>query len=154
MTALTEPQATELAIRIVNTMRPTPPLQDWVEELTGLNYDRAWAVFRTLRHDSQTGLRIGTFVAAYRDDLDAERRSRPTDPPPKCEQCGGTGWIRSGDLIAHGHTYSQVKPCRCTAGDHARRVHAVIATANGWHQIPEPVNGELPAEPALPLEQF
>lgn len=140
-TALDQRTATELAQRIINTMRPTPALVDWVETLTGLNTDRAWRTFRDLRDTTTDGLNIATFRREYDDDLARDRAARaprPTAPPPVCEQCDGSGWIEVTDDRRHArhcvdadacHCHA-AEPCRCTAGNQARAVLPAIHEQN------------------------
>lgn len=86
--ALTEHQATELGRRIVNALRPTPPLADWVPALTGLDHDRAWRIYAQCVDTCEDGLPIATFKRHYRIDLAAEIRSRQMEPtPPPLERC-------------------------------------------------------------------
>ena len=117
-------QATELAKRIINTMRPTPPLVEWVEVLELLDLDTALVTFRHLRDRTDDGLRIATFLTAYqqRDDSATTRERRASDarlqPSPHCEHCRGTGYepgpSRWGTVGGEPYEYTTVQPCRCT----------------------------------------
>jgi hypothetical protein len=143
MSTLTAPEATELAGRIVNTLRPTPPLTEWVEELTGLNKDRAWRTYRNLRGASEHGLTIGTYVRTYRDDLANERRRKAEDATPdRCGKCNATGWISATSLEAHHPPTCQgdpatgtchchaANPCRCSNGQRMEAIHSMILEKN------------------------
>lgn len=139
---LTIEQARELAVRIINTMRPTPPIDDWTEELTGLSHRRAWNTFRKLRTQTEDGLRIATFMRHYRDDLAQERHER--EPPRHCGLCDGTGWVEAPPHIAQRATVCRgtpgqhqgdngcwchaMTPCNCTAGRQAGRIVDRIET--------------------------
>ena len=140
---LTTEQATELAKRIVNSLRPCPPLAEWVEYLEGKNSARALRVFQHLRdHGPADGTfkSIAMFAAAYDADLAQERaeRARLNEPPAACEACNGTGWVEATPIEAHnpptcngtpgdehgdgGCWCTAVKPCRCTRGRAAQTV--------------------------------
>ena len=135
---LTKDQATELGQRIVNAIRPTPPLADWVEALEGLNTERAWRVYRTLRDQCTNGLNIAQFMAAYREDLQAEKRRRAAyRTPDRCERCDGSGWVEASRAEAHneatcrpdlpgGCHCTAVKPCDCSRGTDARSIVDLI----------------------------
>lgn len=138
-------QATELAKRIINTMRPTPALPEWVEVLQPLDLDEALVTFKILRDGTDGGMTIGRYLGSYRGRLEARREARRFEaPPPHCELCDGTGWVDAPAELAHRSTTcraevateqcrcSALEPCRCTRGQRAAGVHERIARANGW----------------------
>lgn len=110
----------ELGRRIVNTMRPTPALTEWVEVLEPLDFDSALLTFRDLRDRLDEGLRIAAYRAAY-DRTTAPsapgRRAR-RDPSEHCEHCRGDG-LEPGPpeyetIGGERHEYTTLQPCRCT----------------------------------------
>lgn len=117
--ALTEPQATELAKRIINALRPTPPLDDWVRALTGRNSTRAWRIYQRAVETCEDGLRIATFLRLYDAEVSDERRARAEQTTP-CEHCQGTGYVAGEPIVrqvnGEPYEYSTATPCRCNGG--------------------------------------
>lgn len=114
-------QATEIGRRIINTMRPTPALTEWVEVLQGQDFDRALRTFRELRDRTDEGLRIGRWMAAYERSGGGSAtgaRARRGEPSDSCEWCHGSGWepgeSRWATIKGEPHEYTTVQPCRCT----------------------------------------
>lgn len=114
-------QATELGRRIINTMRPTPALPEWLDVLQPLDFDAALMTFRELRDRLDEGLRIGAWHAAYARTTGTAtpgRRAPRRDPSEHCEHCAGCGFEPGESLweTVNGepHEYPTRQPCRCT----------------------------------------
>lgn len=120
--------------RLVNLIASTWPAgvkgHVWTDVLTGLEQPLAHAAYRALR-DANERLSVAQFIAQYRSER--ARETSTGEPPAQCELCDGMGWVQASVVeLGNPASYSSVTPCRCTAGNHARNVHARIATANGW----------------------
>lgn len=119
---MTPHEATDLAKRIINTMRPTPALREWVEILQPLDPITAAATFRYFRTATADGLAIATFRAQYdRFEVGAARTARAGEPDDNCTSCRGTGYTDGPPIThdnngrAHAHPYTTVQPCTCTS---------------------------------------
>lgn len=117
-------QATTIAKRIINTMRPTPALVEWQEVLEPLDFDAALATFRDFRERTSDGLDIAAFLAAHRRRTSANARTRPqraNDASEHCEHCHGCGFEAGPPeyqtVLGERHEYTTVVPCRCTRGE-------------------------------------
>lgn len=124
-------QASQLGKRIINTMRPTPALPEWIEVLEPLEFDNALITFRSCRDRSDEGLRIATFLSAYnRRSGDDARTPTRRDPNPHCVWCRGCGYEPGPPeyetIGGQPHEYTTVVPCRCTQPA-SRRRHAPSA---------------------------
>jgi hypothetical protein len=112
-------QAAALGKRVINTMRPTPALPEWVEVLEPLDFDAALRTFRALRDRLDEGLRIATFLTAYgRATGSSARAQTRREPDPDCARCAGCGWVDGPPeyetVNGEQHEYSTVVPCSCT----------------------------------------
>lgn len=114
-------QATEIGRRIINTMRPTPALPEWVEVLTPLDFDTALRTFRELRDRLDDGLRIAAWLAAYDRTRGAKTGNGPRarqEPSASCEHCNGSGFepgeSRWETVNGEPYEYTTVQHCRCT----------------------------------------
>jgi hypothetical protein len=118
---MTSDQATELGKRIINTMRPTPALAEWLEVLEPLDFDASLMTFRDLRDRVDDGLRIAAWHAAYARTT-SPAPSTPgharCDPSANCEHCAGSGFEPGESLWqqvnGEPHEYTTLQPCRCT----------------------------------------
>ena len=103
--------AQAIAQRIVNTWRSTPRLDEWITELQHRDEQRARTALGALKAKRADSLTIPEFAKAY----NAAGRSHIDEQPARCEECEGTGCVPT-EFTEHGHTYSAVIACRCTAG--------------------------------------
>lgn len=113
---VTREEADELARRIVNTFRLTPPIREWSEVLAELPSDLAAATFARVREETETGgLTIGRFLARSRELRGAGRAPRSSS----CRTCRGTGFVDCRDERRHGPGCSRNRTgvCACRALD-------------------------------------
>ena len=119
---MTRTDAEQLARRVVNGWRSTPPLSEWVEVLQPCDRDTASSALDSLRNRVDTWLSCAAFVTAY--DAEIARRAGPSrrHPRPDCEYCDGTGFedgpAEYETIGGEPHTYTTVIQCRCTHTRH------------------------------------
>lgn len=117
---MTEPEAEDLAARIVRTWRGAPPADVWVEELVRLDAGAAGTAFARLRRESTRAPSIAEFLATYRTLRTQDGGTREVYD---CSHCDGAGWVPTADLVLENGgnelRYSQVVPCTCRAGNAA-----------------------------------
>jgi hypothetical protein len=117
--------------RLVNLLISTWPAgvkgHIWTDTLGPLDLEHAHATYRGLRDHDERAPSVARFLAAYHQHTAA---ARGDNPPPHCELCDGTGWIRAPRERAHVpevcnptdehpcHCHA-VEPCRCTRGQQA-----------------------------------
>lgn len=115
---MTPEQATGLAKRIINTMRPTPAIGEWAEVLEPLDLDAALKTFHDLRAVTDHGLAIATFLRSYDQRTSPDRPTRRGQPDPHCTRCSGDGWVDGEPIVetvdGEPHPYTTLAPCPCT----------------------------------------
>ena len=116
---MTRDDAEQLARRIVNGWRSTPPITEWREVLADRDRATTEAALDTLRDRVDTWLSCAALVAAY--DAEMTRRStaqRRRHPRPDCPYCDGTGFedgpVEYETIGGEPHPYTTVIQCRCT----------------------------------------
>jgi len=113
---MTEDQATTLGRRIVNTLRPTPALAEWVEALMAVPHAAALSAYTELRGECEHGLSIARFLRAIRErDALASAPPRPIAPRPDCPDCAGAGWVDCTDERRHAAHCIAPDDCHCSA---------------------------------------
>lgn len=114
---MTEPEAEDLATRIVQTWRATPPADVWVEELLRLDAGACGTAFARLRREASKAPTIAEFLNVYRTINVTDGGNKQER---KCAECDNSGWVYAPELVlgtGDAETrYSQVMPCKCTAG--------------------------------------
>jgi hypothetical protein len=139
---VTNSDATTLIARIKHTWRGGAHVDVWREVLVDLDAGTAGTTIVRLARDLDDPPSIAAFLRAYRALRTPANDPIPQPAQPRCEACGGDGWVVSSPLIAHNpvmcsgsvaagtcHCHA-VEPCRCSAGAHATELRQRITAHN------------------------
>lgn len=121
-------ESEDLAVRLSQTWPKGLPAPAWDDALRNLDAGGAGTAYVRLRATVSliTGPSIADFLSTYNS-----LNTKPYEPRPNCETCGGNGWEPVWTTNDEGVEYSNgVTPCRCPSGRQREEVHQRIIDHN------------------------